>query len=348
MPNRAQPTGYHPEIGWKTLLAYELALRAFTRNHPPLLSFTAFAGVSAIDVATLPAARVFTAADGHRIGYRCYEARSDVSLVLIHGAGCFGDQFHEIARATAQAGRARVHTLNMRGHGLSDGRRGHAVTQAGQIVGDVAAFIAALKAERPDDRIVVGGHSAGGGVALGVSRTPASELVAGYVFLAPFLGLGSPSIRPYFGGWVRVRGVALRALTLLNALGVRRFNDSTVIDFNMDACLHDPRFVKDWSFDTMLAFGPGRWLAAAPAITAEKPVLLLAGVKDQCFFQPHYRDAFQVVAPHAEMPALGLSGHWDLLVNAGALGALAAWLDRRFANTFAADERKGLQHEAAA
>jgi non-heme chloroperoxidase len=348
MPSCIEVTRYRPEVGWKTLLAYERALRQFAANPSVNLSYSAFAGLSAIDAATLPTRFFFATRDGQKLGFRCYEADSGIQLVLIHGAGCFGDQMHQIADRIAKAGQARTYTLNMRGHGLSEGERGHAVTGPRQIVEDISEFLAWLKAQRPNDRIVLAGHSAGGGVVLGVSRTQGRNLVSGYIFLAPYLGLGSPTVRPQFGGWVKVRGWTFRALVLLNLFGIKRFNQTTVVEFNMDACLHDPRFVRDWSFNTTLAFGPGNWLANATAIPAEKPVLVLAGESDQCFVEALYRDAFQTIAPHADMPAIGPRGHWDILVDPTAIAILEAWLDNKIPNIFSADEVQKARNEAVA
>lgn len=321
---------YCPAISWRTLSAYWRALSQFTAKGSPDLNFSAFGRISAMDVTTLPSPEYFDLPHSGRLGYRHYKSESDVHVVLVHGAGCFGDQLHAIARKIARSGAANAYTLDMRGHGLSDGPRGHAVKEPRQIVDDVSRFVEFLKAIHPHDKIVVAGHSAGGGVTLAVSRGPAARYISGYIFFAPFLGLGSPTIRPYFGGWVAVREIQLRFLAFANLFNVKRFNNRTVIDFNMDACLHDPRFVKSWSFNTMLAFGPGRWLAKAQPIASDVPVLLIAGEKDECFVQPGYAEAFQIIAPHVQIPDVGRHGHWDVLVAPEALNAVQGWMSRHF------------------
>ena len=40
---------------------------------------------------------------------------------------------------------------------------------------------------------------------------------------------------------------------------IERFNDATVVDFDIREA-HDSRYTATWSYNTMLAFGPGRWL----------------------------------------------------------------------------------------
>lgn len=314
---------------WKTLLAYERVLRKFLKARRPQLPLSTFAGLAALDARTLPPPRFLELGD-RRLGYRYYAAPSSVHLVLIHGAGCFGDQLHTMASSIANDGKAQVTTLNMAGHGLSDGVRGHAVQSPEQILEDVHAYLHQLRSEGTCDRIVLGGHSAGGGVVLAASRSSVDRLIDGYLFLAPYLGLGSPTVRPYFGGWTGVRSLKLRALVLANLFGIRKFNDATVIDFDENACVLDPRYVKNWSFETMMAFGPGRWLPRAAPISPEKPVLLLAGERDECFDPDLYQDALNVIAPHATMRRVGRCGHFDLLVNAKAIGLVEKWIARKF------------------
>lgn len=329
MKSSAEPTGYDPAISWSNLVQYVRAVREFTRAEPPELPASAFERISETDWDTLPAARMFRLSDGGYLGFRHYAApHSGRTLVLVHGSACFGDQLHGMAEAIAEAGLAQVFTLNMRGHGLSGGARGHAVDAPNQMVCDIEAFVRRLKSDRPHQPIVLGGHSAGGGLVLGFSRTPAARLASGFLFIAPFLGLGSPVNRPYFGGWARQRNFALRALVLANLFGIKRFNDVTVVDFDPDACGGEPRYTPGWSFNTLLAFGPGRWVDDAPPIPEHKPVLVLAGSADECFVQPLYRQAFDRIAPQAEIPDVGPVGHWDVMVEPRAIAALAAWLCR--------------------
>jgi len=327
MASAASATSLDNQVSWKTLIAYARAVHEFTKTALPQLPRSSFDLITAVDMTELPRAQMFCASDGGHIGFRFYRAAtSQRTLVLVHGSGGFGDQFHGMASQLARNDLASVYTLNMRGHGLSDGPRGHAVDYPGQLVNDVSEFIAHLRAARPEAKILLGGHSAGGGLILAVARSAADADISGYVFLAPFLGLGSPVNKPHFGGWVKLRGWAVRAVTVANVFGIKRFNQTTVVDFNVAASGGDPRYVPTWSYNTMLAFGPGRWVEDAPPITPDKPVLVLAGTNDDCFVQPLYRDAFKIVAPHAEIPEIGARGHWDVMICTAAVAALGDWL----------------------
>jgi alpha-beta hydrolase superfamily lysophospholipase len=252
-------------------------------------------------------------------------AESNQVVVLVHGSAGFGDQMGTIARRLAEANVASAYTLDMRGHGESDGRSGHAVGHAWQLIDDLGDFIAHVRDAHPAANLCLAGHSAGGGLVLGLARSEAARLVDSYLFLAPFLGLGCPVNRPYFGGWVSLRCLKLRAITLANLFGIERFNDATVIDFDIREAA-DPRYTPTWSYNTMLAFGPGHWLPDAEPIAADKPALVLAGDKDDCFDATLYADAFAKVAPHAAVRSAGPIGHWDLLVSDEAVAEIAKWL----------------------
>lgn len=326
---------YQPEVTLKSLWAYEVALQQFSSVANPALigphSFEQLARATDNGVA-LPPVREFSLRDGAVMRARTYEGASRTHLVLVHGSACFGDQFHALATQVSKAGLARVTTLNLRGHGLDEGPRGHAVGSPRQLVKDIEDTVRALRAAHPEDKFLIGGHSAGGGLVLGFARSAAAELASGFVFLAPFLGLGSATNRPWFGGWmVKFHAWRIRLLSFLNVLGIRRFNHSTtVVEFNIEPS-QDDRYVKSWSFNTVLAFGPGRWVPDAAPLPADTPVLLLAGAPDECFVQSKYAEAFARVAPHAEMPAVGPSGHFDLLVDPLTIEHLSGWL-RRLAN----------------
>ncbi|MDB5438007.1 MAG: hypothetical protein JWM33_434 [Caulobacteraceae bacterium] len=318
---------YDPEISWATLAKYMLALRQFIGLRAPVLAAGSFARIAAMNEGDRP--RVgYLPLPTNGIGYRRYEGKSRRALLLVHGSGGYGDQMHALARGVASRGEATVYTLSMCGHGLSDGRPGHAAGSPREMVDSLSAFVAHLRATGEFDGVYMGGHSAGGGLVLGFARANAPAQVDGYLFLAPYLGLGSPTIRPRFGGWVKARPAPLLLVAAANLFGVKRFNHATVVDFAIEACPEELRLAPSWSFNTLLAFGPGRWLPKAPPLAADKPVLVTAGRRDECFHPSLYPKAFDVIAPHAEFVETD-GGHWDVLVDPVTIEAVGLWLSRQ-------------------
>lgn len=325
---RAKPLESN-SLTWLALRGYLVAVGQIFLSRRPRLDPSSFTRVAARSTAGLPPSRT-VCINGGDIAYRHYASPgANRSLVLLHGSGCFGDQFSHLASSIAEGGSSEVFTLDLRGHGMSPGPRGHAISAPGQLIADVGTFIEKLRKNRPGTMVFLGGHSAGGGLALGVARSPAKSLIDGFIFLAPYLGVGSPVDRPSFGGWVHVYTCRLAAIVLANLLGFRRFNHVSVLAFEQEARDTDDQYCDEWSFDTMLAFGPGTWSVSAPPISRDTPVLVIAGDQDECFLSSRYHECFAQVAPHAEVRTTG-GGHWDLLVDRKAASLVSGWLKHRF------------------
>src|SRR5258705_246626 len=83
----------------------------------------------------------------------------------------------------------------------------------------VLVVLAATGARRREGRILLLGHSAGGGLLVryaGGGRGPAAD---GYVLLAPYLGPAAPTTKPDAGGWARPDIPAITALVAKAAQG---------------------------------------------------------------------------------------------------------------------------------
>jgi len=318
------------QLHWATLMQYARAAKEFSSPQPGFQPSAAFARLIAVDLGSQPAVQTIECSDGARLAFRHYALRADAgpAIVLLHGSAGHAGQMHGLAQGIVERGLGEVYALDMRGHGASSGKRGHAVERNDRLCADIGEFLAYVEQQRPSAPIVLGGHSAGGGLVLRFCRSRQGRRVSACFFMAPYLGLGSPTIRPLFGGWVKVRSSRLRALALANVLGISQFNEMTVIEFNLGALANDPAYAPSWSFNTMLAFGSGLWSATAPAIDAAIPVLSIGGDRDECFLAERYPDAFRIVAPQAEVRTARDCGHWDVLVDEAVLETLAEWLRR--------------------
>lgn len=294
------------------------------------MRFDAMRGVYAYDPDTLPEAQSWQAEDGCWLGFRHYACKSRRLMIMIHGSGCHGDQMAVMAKRLSQEGAAQVITLDMRGHGLSGGERGFATDYADQCRDDVTGFVAFVARRWPGCDLVLAGHSAGGGLVLSVAEGAADPHIRAYVLLAPFLGLGSRTVRPCFGGWVHPEWLRFPVALAKRLLGFS--SQGRVLRFAVDAGFNEPRLVRHWSLDTVLSFGPGLWNRRRPGIAYGKPVLLLAGREDDCFETAHYPRDMAWIAPQADIPDIGKSGHWRLLVEDRAYALLTTWLDRHVEN----------------
>ncbi len=326
---RKHPDTESIHFGWREAVAYARTALFFLTRKRPKLSLTALSRMSAMDVRTLPPIRRFTASDGETLAYRTYHGPEERQIVMIHGSACFGDQLHKLARHIAEESAATVHTIDMRGHGHN--ARGSAPAES--YTRDVGEFCAHLKQHPARPQVILAGHSAGGGLVLNAAYGPYVRNIDGMLLLAPYLGIASGSLRPYFGGWlVGIAWLKLAATAALNLIGVTRFNDRPLVAFDREACLHDPRFVREWSFDTLLGFGPGMTRpASAEMLDFRIPMLLISGDRDECFRPDRYKAVMDRIAPWASIQLFPGLGHWDILADNGVATFCVNWLERQFA-----------------
>jgi alpha-beta hydrolase superfamily lysophospholipase len=281
-----------------------------------------------MDVRALPTLKRFTTSDGETLAFRTYLGCEERQIVMVHGSACFGDQLHKLASHIATAAIATVHTIDMRGHGQN--ARGSA--PAGRYASDVGEFCTYLKQLPTRPRIILAGHSAGGGLVLNVAYGPHLPMIDGMVLLAPYLGIASGSVRPYFGGWlVHIAWFRLFATAIANLFGITRFNARPLVAFDREVCLHDPRFVREWSFDTLLGFGPGAVRPRSSEMLESKiPILLLSGDRDECFRPHKYQSIIDRIAPWASIHLFPGLGHWDILAENRVATFCVNWLEKHF------------------
>lgn len=288
-----------------------------------------FAAAMTADYSSLPEARSFTARDGTALSYRRYGAQDEGPLViLIHGSAWHGMQFHPMAGWLAERIGGTVVVPDMRGHGRTPVRRGD-IDYVGQLEQDMLDLIDALDPERAR-RVVVGGHSSGGGFALRFAGGPHGERADAFILMAPFLKYDAPTTRPNSGGWARPAVRRIIGLTMLNAVGITALDHLPVISFAMPRQVMDGPYGETatvvYSYRLNAGFAP-RPDYAADLEAIEQPVLVVAGTEDEAFFAERYEPT---MAPHLEngtfrlLPGLG---HMGLTSDPATVEAIATWLE---------------------
>ena len=247
--------------------------------------------------------------DGYPLQVRTYGGADDVPLlVLVHGSAWHGLQFDSLASKLQD--HADVIVPDLRGHGTAPGRRGD-VDYIGQLEDDLADMIAAVA--KPGQKVVMAGHSSGGGLVVRFSGGAHGAMLDGAVLMAPFLKHNAPTTRPESGGWANVLTRRIIGLSVLNTFQIKALNHLPIIQFNM------PQVVLDGPLgDTAtLAYSYRLNMSYAPRSTYLKdvaalpPFVLLAGGADEAFISSQY-------AP--TMGAVTDKGRYDMILGATHLG----------------------------
>lgn len=250
--------------------------------------------------------------DGYDLNFRHYPSQSKDAplLVMVHGSGWHGLQFDTLAASLSD--QAEVLVPDLRGHGSNPGRRGD-VDYIGQFEDDLAELIQAHA--KPGQKIILGGHSSGGGLVVRFAGGKHGDILDGAVLLAPFLKHNAPTTRANSGGWATALTRRIIGLSILNTFRIRALNHLTIIQFNMPSVVLDGPLgdtaTTEYSYRLNTSFAPrGDYLSDVVALPS---FLLVAGVEDEAFFAEKYEETMSPVTSQGRYVLVPEMGHLDIV-----------------------------------
>jgi non-heme chloroperoxidase len=276
-----------------------------------------------LDYYSIPQLTGFRARDGKQLLYRHYPAQSNKVIVLLHGSGWHSRYFLPLAEFISTQGLAHVYTPDLRGHGSAPERRGD-IDYIGQLEDDLADFISMIRKNNPSARIIVGGHSSGGGLAVRFGGSKYGHEAEAYMLLSPYLQYNAPTTRPNSGGWARPYTMRIIGLVLLNNVGIRWFNSLTVIDFNMPEAVRDGTETLSYTYRLNASYASHDYKKDLHAIT--QPLLVAVGSEDEV----SYPDQFQKViskSTRARVALLPGVTHMGVVVSPKIQPVVKEWLE---------------------
>ena len=320
---------------WKTLALGAVAIAAapfalILSQWPSTALKAGAAGLdfSQLSVNTTPVPlEQWNAPDGADLGLRRFPSmRTDAPLVImVHGSGWHGLQFDALARRVAGAGLADVVVPDLRGHGPAPAHRGD-VAYIGQLEDDLAALIRAEAA--PEQKVILLGHSSGGGLVLRMAGGAHGGLMDGAVLLAPYLGHAAPTTRAGSGGWARPLVRRIIGLSILNRLGITALNGLPVIQFRFPRAVLDGPLgataTRAYSYRLNVSYAPRADLARDAA--ALPPFLLIAGAADEAFVASAYAPTLSAMNPNGHYVLVPDVGHLGIVDAAPTYRSLEDWL----------------------
>lgn len=149
--------------------------------------------------------------DGLRLHFQCWEARAPRAVLLVSpGLGEHSGRYAALAADLAPRG-ISTYALDHRGHGLSEGRRGH-VARFAEFVQDLERFRREVATTAPGDLpVFLLGHSLGGLIALRYLQEIGDTPLRGAILTSPLLGVAVEAPR-----WlVAISGLLSRVLPAL-------------------------------------------------------------------------------------------------------------------------------------
>lgn len=180
----------------------------------------------------------FLSQDGLRLYYRHWDCEAPKKILcIVHGLGEHSGRYAEVATYLSSRG-ITVFAIDLRGHGLSQGKRGHARSYA-LLLSDIEELLKTARAEYTELPMYLFGQSMGGNlVANYVLKMGINEL-SGYIVSSPWLRLAFEPPR-----WklrlARLVSRILPSITQPSDLNPQSFSkDPAVIEaYNTDPLVH--------------------------------------------------------------------------------------------------------------
>lgn len=262
--------------------------------------------------------------DGETLFARQFPADSADTILLLHGVTSESAALGGSAQMLREVSGAEVIALDLRGHGRSGGAAGD-VDYIGQYEDDVADVIAAIRNAKPNGRLILAGHSMGGGIALRYAQLADRPAVDGYLMFAPHLGVDAPTMPPSdpataeaAAAYSQLNVPRLIGLIMLNSVGITGLNHLDTLFFNLtDEATHI------YSYGATVNSSPQEYAAALTAVDA--PMLVVVGSEDEAFVAGEYETA---VTAHSagEVHIINGETHTSIVESAAAMSIIEDWL----------------------
>jgi non-heme chloroperoxidase len=277
-----------------------------------------------LDYTNLPQLQTFRARDGKELAYRHYPAQSENVLILVHGSGYHSQYLLPLAEFISAQGLAQVYTPDLRGHGHKPERRGD-VDYIDQLENDLADLIARVRNDHPDGKLIVGGHSSGGGLVIRYAGSQYGQQADAYVLLSPFLKYNAPTIRPNSGGWAYAYTGRIAGLTMLNNMGIHWLDHMEAIEFSMPEEARDGTETLSYSHRLNTGYAPRNYKKDLRAIT--QPLLVVAGTKDEAFIAEQFEPVISRYTA-VQVKLLQNITHMGVVVGLEIRPVIKEWLER--------------------
>ncbi len=269
----------------------------------------------------------FTVRDNKKIFAYRFPNQSDNTIILIHGVGSSAYMYNKTAGLLQEATQAEVYTIDLRGHGQSDGISGD-VDYINQYVDDLADILNTIRKEKPKGKLIIAGHSMGGGVALRYGMEKQYEQPDGFLLFAPLIGHNSPAFpqgqatentaeEPF----MKIHIERIIGLKMLNEIDNHGYDSLPVLFFNLPETVP----LRKYSYRANASMAPDDYVIGLKAV--KKPMLVLIGSQDEAFSAEALQNAV-LDNSTGEMKIIDGASHNGVRYNAQSFTFINNWFSK--------------------
>jgi len=231
--------------------------------------------------------------DNKKLFAQKFSYSSNTTILLLHGVLSSSYTMNRTAGLLRESTKAEVIALDFRGHGQSEGIAGD-VDYIDQYTDDLIDVISTIKKNKPKGKIIIAGHSMGGGIALRYAMKKNAPLVDGYLLFAPLLGHNSPTFQKSSTTadtttepFLKIHIERIIGLSMYNSIGVHKYDSLPVLFFNLPKEMP----LNNYTYRSNRSMAPEDYKAGLKAVKA--PLLVIVGSKDAAFVASEFRPAVQ-------------------------------------------------------
>lgn len=225
----------------------------------------------------------FTVRDKRKVFAYQFPKKSENTIILIHGVASTAYLYNKTAGLLQEATQAEVFAIDLRGHGKSEGKAGD-VDYINQYADDLADIIKTIHKQKPKGKIIIAGHSMGGGVALNYAIQKNKTIIDGYLLFAPLLGHNSPAIQQpsstetsQVEPFMKIHFARIIGLKMFNEIGNHSYDSLPVLFFNLPENMP----LQKYSYRANMSMTPEDYKQGLKSVNV--PMLVLIGSKDEAF-----------------------------------------------------------------
>jgi len=196
-------------------------------------------------------------------------------LLIVHGLGEHQGRYDEMATNFIEQDIA-VFTFDHRGHGKSDGKKGHAESVE-QLVEDTEHVMMKCRSLFLDIPIFLFGHSMGGQVVAALLDAKKSKEVAGAIISSPWIQLTNPPVHWQINIVKKLAGI-LPSVTLPNGINPQFISS---VKEEVDLYINDPVIHNKISFALFTSLYTKGIYLYHHAQSSNLPVLVCHGTEDE-------------------------------------------------------------------
>ncbi|WP_298529504.1 alpha/beta hydrolase [uncultured Christiangramia sp.] len=254
--------------------------------------------------------------DGNNLFSGIYPSQSKTALILIHGSGSESRYLETLAGNISQDKIATVITPDLRGHGRNLKHQSD-INYIGQLEKDIEDIIKYSKDSLNAKKIILAGHSSGGGLVLRYIGNPNLTKIDKAIMIAPYLGHDAPTVKPESGGWVTVGVKRWIGLSMLNSIGIQNYNDKPVLFFNRPEAYEDSLQNKSYSYRMAVNFAPNDYEKDIANLRTSS--LVLVGEEDESFYSSKFKEVYRPAAKYADIQIMENVNHLNIVKDRDAL-----------------------------